>query len=752
VRWYIVIRNAFKSQNSIFGGNMRRSILVLSISIILADSFLLFPGELKNLSFEQVYLNQGEQLFNPLPQIVEWADNTHYYEMKGYQLFKVDARNGKSKLVLDGSQYLMFIQEGFNPAKADDKTADYSRFLFENKGDIYLFDTTEKEKDRMIRQLTQTDGTEHNPTFSPDNTKIAYTRNGNLYIYDLDQKKEIRLTDDGSENILNGRASWVYMEEILGRRTNYKAFWWSPDSRKIAFIRFDQSRVPVFPIFRASGTYGELENQRYPKPDFPNPEVKTGIVNLADRSIRWLPVEDHNDHYIAFPMWNKKSSALYLQWMNRDQNHLKILRYDLNSKVLKTVYEEKQKTWIDFFEDGDLHLLANEDLLVRSSISGWFHIYHVSQNGSTRPVTSGEWSVDSIDAIDQQKQLIFFTARKEDSTETDFYRVDFNGKQLKRLTVDKGSHRAEVSPNGAYFVDEYSSVSFPARMELRNADGKLIRKLGDSYCTVMDTYRLAKKELFRVKTEDGYELPVVWLLPPDFDKNKKYPAIFNIYGGPGASTVRNAFVFRGRLNDHYLAQQGIIILSADHRGSGHFGKKGMDLMYRNLGKWEMADYIEIVKYLRTLPFVDSERIGITGGSYGGYVTALALTFGSDYFKFGIAGSSVIDWSLYDSVYTERYMDTPQDNAEGYRNSSVLNYIDKYKSGTLLITHGTMDDNVHMQNTIQFIDKVLEAGKLVELMLFPGERHGFRRLRTSNYKIELDFWSRKFFPAERGSNK
>lgn len=733
---------------------MRRSILVLSsaLFLILAGSLLLFPGELKHLSFGQVFLKQGEQLFNPLPEIVEWADNTHYYEMKDYKLFNVDARTGKSNLILDGTQFIAFVQKGFNPAGADDKTADYSRFLFENKGDIFLLDTTEKETEKMLTQLTQTDGTEHNPTFSPDYTKIAYTRDGDLYIFDLNEKKEKRLTDDGSDNILNGRASWVYMEEILGRRTNYKAFRWSPDSRKIAFTRFDQSKVPVFPIFRSEGAYGDLENQRYPKPGFPNPEVKTGIADVADGSIQWLPIEDPNEHYLAFPVWNKKSSALYLQWMNRDQNHLKILRYDMTSKALKTAYEEKQKTWIDFLEGGDLMLLANEDLLVRSSISGWSHIYYISKNGNIRPVTSGEWSVESMDAADEQRKNVFFSARKEDSTETDFYRVSFNGKQLKRLTVDKGSHRATVSPNGAYFIDEYSSVLFPSRMELRNADGKLIRKLGDSHSPVMDTYRLAKKEIFRVKTEDGYELPVVWLLPPDLDKTRKYPVIFNIYGGPGASVARNAFVFRGRLNDHFLAQQGIIVLSADHRGSGHFGKKGMDLMYRDLGKWEMADYIEVVKYLRTLPFVDSERIGITGGSYGGYVTALALTCGSDYFKFGIAGSSVIDWALYDSVYTERYMDTPQDNPDGYKKSSVLSYIDKYKDGTLLITHGTMDDNVHAQNTIQFIDKVLEAGKFVELMLFPGERHGFRRLRTSNYKIELDFWLRKFFPAERGTYK
>jgi dipeptidyl-peptidase-4 len=248
--------------------------------------------------------------------------------------------------------------------------------------------------------------------------------------------------------------------------------------------------------------------------------------------------------------------------------------------------------------------------------------------------------------------------------------------------------------------------------------------------------------LFRIETSDGYALPARWYLPPNFDKNQKYPVIFTIYGGPGAATVRNSYS-RG-LSNYFLAQQGIIIISVDHRGSGHFGKKGMDAMHRNLGKWEMHDYIEAVKYLHKLPFVDKDRIGITGGSYGGYVTAMALTFGSEYFSCGIAGSSVIDWRLYDTIYTERYMDTPKENSDGYTNGSVLSYIKNYKGG-LKITHGSMDDNVHMQNTIQFMDKILDTGKPVELMIYPGQRHGIRgKKRTSVYRSNLGFWQKHFF--------
>ena len=272
---------------------------------------------------------------------------------------------------------------------------------------------------------------------------------------------------------------------------------------------------------------------------------------------------------------------------------------------------------------------------------------------------------------------------------------------------------------------------------------QLIRRLGSSYSEVLKQYALPKTELFRIQTDDGYNLPAKWFLPSDFDSNKKYPVIMSIYGGPGASSVMNSFGYRGFRN-RFLSERGIIVISVDHRGSGHFGKKGMDLMHRNLGRWEMNDYIQAVEYMRTLPFVDAERIGIKGGSYGGYVTSLALTYGSDFFKYGIADFSVIDWKLYDSVYTERYMDTPEENPEGYKKSSVLSYIDKYK-GVLRITHGTMDDNVHMQNTIQFVDKILDTGKTVELMLYPGQRHGIRgKKRKELNKSDVNFWLKNFF--------
>ncbi|UCH97803.1 MAG: DPP IV N-terminal domain-containing protein, partial [Candidatus Aminicenantes bacterium] len=508
---------------------------------------------------------------------------------------------------------------------------------------------------------------------------------------------------------------------------------------RIVFMRFDQGMVPIFTLYKADGDYGSLERMRYPKPGYPNPEVKIGIVNIETRQIQWINFEDKNktDHYLAFPTWNKKGDKIYFQWMNRDQDHIEILVYHLKTRGIGLVYEEKQKEWVEFFENGGFYLLSNDDFLIRSSKDGWFHIYYISRKGNQRQLTRGNWSVEKIECVDEKAKYIYFTARKEDSTEIDFYKTDYPGKQVKKLTDFKGTHRVKVSPSGRYFIDRYSAVNIPSRVELRDNRGELVRELGDSYSPEMEEYRLAKGDLFKIKTEDGVELPALWYLPPNLDKSQKYPVVVRVYGGPGSASVRNSYP-RG-LEIFFLAQEGIINLYVDHRGSAHFGKKGMALMHRQLGKWEMHDYIQVVKYLRTLPFVDSEKIGIVGHSYGGYMAALALTYGSDYFKYGIAASPVIDWKLYDTVYTERYMDIPRDNPEGYKNSSVLTYVHQLK-GELRITHGTMDDNVHAQNTLQFIDRALDAEKTVELMLYPGERHGIGDKKWLEYrKANLIFW-------------
>ncbi len=362
-----------------------------------------------------------------------------------------------------------------------------------------------------------------------------------------------------------------------------------------------------------------------------------------------------------------------------------------------------------------------------------------------RQITDFDWRVTNITKVVEKTKTLYFSGTGGISTDNYLFSIKLDGKNLKQLTPGSGTHRTVVSPGGKYFYDTYSNFQTPAKMELFSTNGKSIKLLGDSRLPAMDDYNWGKVELFTVPTEDGYELPAKWVLPPDFDPGKKYPVIFTIYGGPNAPSVRNSF--RISTGSAYLAENGIITFVVDHRCTGHHGKKGVALMHRNLGKWEMHDYIEAVKWLREKPFIDAEKIGITGGSYGGYATCMALTYAADYFTHGIANFSVTDWRLYDNVYTERYMDTPEQNPEGYKNGSALTWASQYK-GKLLITHGTTDDNVHLLNTLKFIDVLENLDKEFSLLLYPNKRHGWGGpKRVHLVREQTQFWFRNFLEKE-----
>ena len=696
----------------------------------------------KKLTYDQVYNRAEPRLFGSLPPIRSALDDEHYLlserdeKTKMTNLYKVNVKSGKKTLFFDYGKIQKNLPKNIRAMTHRAITPDYSRLLYSFQNDLYHYSVRTGE----FKRLTSTPDPENNPRFSPNGKYIAYTRNHNLYALDIDMGLEYQLSTDGSDTIYNGWASWVYYEEILGRGSRYRAFWWSPDSTMLAFLRFDDSPVPIFPIFRARGAHGELERERYPKAGDPNPKVKLGIVKVKDRKVVWADIDENADHYVAWPFWFVDSSKLTFQWMNRDQNNIKIYAVDLKTGKKQEIYDEKQSSWVEFFES--LYFFKNKSgFLLRSNVDGWSHLYYYDLQGNLKKrLTEGEWSVSSISLVDEKNGRVFFSGNKGETTERHFFSVNLDGTGLKRLTKEPGSHRARVSPGGSYFIDSFSSITTPSKMNLYRADGTLIRSLGDSRTSLMDEYALGKKELLSIPTEDGLNLPAYWILPHDFDRTKKYPVLFRIYGGPGGGTVSNSYP---SLSYFYFAQEGIIIMSVDHRCSGHFGKKGISRMHRNLGKWEMHDLIEAVKWLRNMPFIDETKIGITGGSYGGYTTCMALTYGADYFTHGWASSSVTRWELYDTVYTERYMDRPIDNPEGYKFGSALTHADKYK-GVLHLTHGTMDDNVHMQNTTQLIDKLIDLGKKFEFMPYPNQRHGFSGAkRVHSTQMSVEFWFKHF---------
>ncbi len=710
--------------------------------------FSLHAQEKRRLTFEQIFKNAEPKLTKELPNIIGWADDNHYLEMKKKdgdkkaKVYAIDVTNGEEKVYRDLEQYAALVDSGISVASPASQNDAYTRLIYVKNRDLYFLDTQKKE----FKRLTETSAEEKNPTLSPDGNYVAFTRDNNLFALAVNDGKEYQYTSDATDAIYNGWASWVYYEEIFGRRSRYRAFWWSPDSRHLAFFRFDDAKVPVFPLYNADGVHGFLENARYPKPGDPNPEVRLGIVPVAGGSVVWADFNEKDDQYFGTPFWTPDGKQLVAQWMNRGQDNLKLYAVDpVNGKKVE-IYNETQSSWVDWFESVEF-LTENKGFIIKSDKEGWGHLYFYGMDGKLKnKITQGNWRVMDIVQVDEKNRRVYFTARKEASTRTDLYRARLDGKELTRLTFGEFTHNTRLSPAGKYFITTYSNVAMPQKMALCKSGGAVMKELGDSKTEKFVEYALAKTELFRVPTPDGYNLPVLWTLPLNFDPSKKYPVLISIYGGPEAGTVSDSW---RNINIQWLAMEGVIQVAIDHRASGHFGKAGVALMHRNLGKWEMNDYIEVVKWLQAKPFVDKTKICITGGSYGGYATCMALTYGADYFTHGIAQFSVTDWKLYDTHYTERYMDTPAENPAGYKNGSVLTFANKYKGGLRLV-HGTMDDNVHMQNSIQLVDALQNLGKPFEFMLYPGERHGVRgvkatHLRNDNHRFYYEHLLEKEFP-------
>ena len=739
---------------------MKQKLVVryLALSFFIVFLAVLSPAQQKKrLTFDQINRGAEPQLFVPLPNITSWEDDSHYLEMRRTQgepkpkWYSVDAKSGKEKEVpaktADLSEFKDLVGADINvnfPAAANQAR---TRVIYVKENDLYFLNTVKKE----FKRLTESKADEKNPTLSPDGNYVAFTRDNNLFAIDLNTGKETQFTDDGGKLVYNGYASWVYMEEILGRATRYKAFWWSPDSKMLAFMRFDDSKVPVFPLYNSEGTHGFLEQTPYPKPGDPNPEVRIGIVPAAGGPVVWADFNEKDDQYFGTPNWTPDSKELWIQWLNRGQDDYKIYGTDPRTGKNRLVYTEQQSSWIDLDREGRIDFLKNnKGFIIKSDKDGWMHLYYYGMDGKLKNrLTEGKWQVSNVLLVDEEDGVVFFTGKKEASTRTDLYRVKLNGKDLTRLTFGEFTHNVNLSPKGSYFITSYSNVSTPTKMAVCNEKGKVLRELGDIRGKEFDNYELAKTELVYITTPDGYKLPATIVLPLDLDPNKKYPVLISIYGGPNMGTVSDGWKGIGA---QWWALEGMISVSVDHRGSGHFGKEGVALMHRNLGKWEMNDYIECVKWLRSKPYVDAKKIAITGSSYGGYVTAMALTAGADYFTHGIAVSSPTDWRLYDTHYTERYMGTPAENPEGYKAGSVMTYADKLK-GVLRIVHGTMDDNVHMQNSIQLVDKLEDLGKHFEFMVYPGGRHGWGGAKGVHSRVEMarfyyQYLLEKPFPEEQ----
>lgn len=584
----------------------------------------------------------------------------------------------------------------------------------------YIYDF----KTKTLQPLSE-NGKQRLATFSPDATKVAFMRDNNLFIKDLNTGKESQFTNDGLYNhIINGAPDWVYEEEF----SFSQGFYWSPDSKKIAYMKFDESNVREFQMEEFEGLYPDWYSFKYPKAGEDNSVVGIYVYDLASGKTVKMDTGAETDIYLPRIAWTKDANTLAIQRLNRHQNHLEILAADAMTGKSRVFYDETNDYYIDitddwhFLEDGKRFLMTSEK-------SGYNHIYLYNLDGSlVKQLTDGQWDVTKVYGFDGEE--VYFQAAKKSSVERQIYAVNLKG-QMREVIGREGTNQARFSNDFSYLININSSITQPRQFELYTNKGKLVRVLEDNheFAEKLKTFNLGEKKLLKI-SDPGFVLPDgkqvemdAWqILPPDFDPNKKYPVLIYVYGGPGHQTVNNSWADSDFWWMQLLAQHGIISVSINNRGSGAQGEVFKKMTYLQLGKYETEDMITLAKYMSKQPYVDAERIGIYGWSYGGFMAANGITKGADVISTAVSVAPVTNWRYYDNVYTERFMRTPQENPDGYDKNSPVHNTALIK-GNYLLCHGSGDDNVHYQNAMELIKALVSNGKQFDLMIYPNKNHG-----------------------------
>ncbi|MCW9708659.1 S9 family peptidase [Fodinibius salsisoli] len=708
----------------------------------------LWPGQTHAQQKER-YTNLKDALFNSKlqssngPRNVNWIDNGNRYS---YMQRNEETNSMEIRAYNPETQDDVFIYNNKDHTFPNtDSTFEYSSFqwsqdskylvfqsnfrpVYRRSGisDYYLY-SVETESLQLLAKDART------AELSPDGRKISYERDGDLFVYDIASGKETQLTDSGKEFFYNGRFGWVYEEEF----GLAQAWEWSPDSKYIAYWQTDERDVHIFQMTDYEGHHPEYEKIPYPQVGDENPSVNIGVVNVETTEKQWMDAPE--DGYIPRIYWTSEEGQLAMVHLNRPQTHLKLFFSDATSGSSELIMEEQSDAWIDVFDffAGINHLFFfpkdSEEFFWISDRDGWSHIYRYNYDGEIQnQVTQGDWEVTYVHTVDYENSKIYYTSTEESPLERHLYSINFDGSNKEKHTVTEGQHNITMGPNGKYYLDRYSNIATPTQVELWSTENGQIETLEDNadVKTFTKSHVYAPKELFSFTTSDGQQLDGHMLKPIDFDSTKSYPLVLNIYGGPGAQGVYNSWASSGW--SQYLAQEGYVIVNVNNRGSGGYGSEFEKVVYKQLGKWEAHDFVETAQYMGAKSWVDSTRMAIRGHSYGGYMATYALFTYPEVFEVGISTAPVTSWDLYDSIYAERYMGLWENNKEGYKASSSTAHA-KNLDSHLLLSHSTMDENVHVQNTMQLLTALTSAGKDVDLRIFPPGAHGVA-FNTASYLL------------------
>jgi dipeptidyl-peptidase 4 len=701
------------------------------------------PHPSKSLTVERIY--SGPSLSGHLTQGIEWSPDgkfISYLQRDGssVEMWTMDAAKGERKLLVKASVLEEVMQPrrtsaiqstGLGRVQAENyiwsPTGD--ALLFIGSSNLMLLDLKAMASKPIAVAADNAPQDIADPKFSPDGKWVSFVRDFNLWVASVATGDAKEVTSGGSEEILKGQLDWLYPEELDCQT----AYWWSPDSSKIAYYQMDERPVTRYPILDMSSPLGETVYTRFPQAGEANPIVRVGVVPAGGGETKWMDTGSDTNVYLPRVVWLPDSSRVAIERLNRAQTQLDLLFSSAATGSSQTILTDADRYWINLGDD--LYFFSdNKRFLWTSERAGFRHYYLYDVSGKQLDqLTSGDWGItgnggfgpgaESHPTVDEARGFVYFFSNKDELRATQLYRLSLADKTITRITREDGTHGIVISPDASAYVDTYSNAMTPARQDLYRMDGKRAATINENKVSELGEYHLSPVEFVDIAADDGTKLCASIIRPPDFDASRKYPVLVNVYGGPGVQNVRNDWEGADFLWLEMMASKGYIIFSLDNRGSYYRGHAFETPIYHQLGKVELQDQLAGVRYLKSLAYVDASRIGIWGWSYGGTMTLNAMFNAPDVFKAGASIAPVSDWRLYDTAYTERYMGRPQDNPDGYRDHSPVNQAASLH-GKLMIAHATGDDNVHFANTSLAINALVSAGKYpTTLMIFPGRGHG-----------------------------